>query len=284
MEDPYQSYIKSVTRHPLLSKEEEKALTLEYSKSKNDKIKTKLINSNLRLVIKIAMSYKKSGMPNLDLIQEGNIGLIKGVENYNPTLGVPLGNYAALWIRAYMLKYIVSNHRLVKLGTTEAQRKLFFNLQKERNALAAQGIEVTNEELANKFDLSEGEVESMAGRLAGHDVSITNAEGAEEGHGINEETLADCRSGSDSLLDSRRNSHRIRHLLDAFHDRLTHTNKLIFKSRIDVDFPDQSLEEIGMQIGVSKQRVKQIEDALKQRLVTYFKSNKVSPSALGIVE
>jgi len=266
MEDSYQSYIKSVTRHPLLTKEEEKALTLEYSKTKNEKIKAKLINSNLRLVIKIALSYKKSGMPNLDLIQEGNIGLIKGVENYNPALEVPLGNYAALWIRAYMLKYIVSNHRLVKLGTTEAQRKLFFNLQKERNALAAQGIEVTNEELASKFDLSEQEVESMSARMAGHDVSITTHDAAEEGHGISEETLADQGESCDTLLDARRNEHRIQNSLYEFQSKLSETQKLIFKSRIAVDYPDQSLEEIGAQIGVSKQRVQQIEAVLKEKL------------------
>lgn len=277
MEDSYQSYIKNVTRHPLLTKEEEKALTLEYFDSKNEKIKAKLINSNLRLVIKIALSYKKSGMPNLDLIQEGNIGLIKGVENYNPKLNVPLGNYAALWIRAYMLKYIVSNHRLVKLGTTEAQRKLFFNLQKEKNALAAQGIEVTNEELANKFDLDEREVESMSSRLAGHDVSITSHSDAEEGHGINEETLADQSESCDNLLDSCRAQHRIRVLLDEFQSRLDESQKLIFNNRITVDMPTMTLENIGIQIGVSKQRVQQIEATLKNRLFTFFKSNKISP-------
>ena len=153
--DPLQAYMQDVSRYPLLSREEEHALAVKYTETGDVEAAARLVTANLRLVVKIAYDYRRAYKNLLDLVQEGNIGLMQAVKKYDPYKGVKLSSYAAWWIRAYILRFILNNHRLVKLGTTQAQRKLFFNLKKEKAKLSAMGIEPTAEVIAKRLDVPE---------------------------------------------------------------------------------------------------------------------------------
>ena len=146
--DPLSAYLREVQRHRLLSPEETQALAEKFVKTQDSATAARLVTSNLRLVVKIAYEYRRAYKNIMDLIQEGNIGLMQAVKRYDPYRGVKLSSYAAWWIRAYILRFILNNWRLVKLGTTQAQRKLFFNLRKKRAELVALGIDPTNDEIA----------------------------------------------------------------------------------------------------------------------------------------
>ena len=170
--DPLRAYMAEVARHPLLTREEEQELALRYARTGDVDAAYRLVASNLRLVVKIAHEYQRTAFQLLDLIQEGNMGLMQAVKKYDPLKGVKLSTYAAWWILAYIIRFIVENWRLVKLGTTQAQRKLFFNLSREREKLLARGIDPTPRLLAHNLQVEEGEVEEMSARLAADDLSL----------------------------------------------------------------------------------------------------------------
>src|SRR5919197_3565378 len=178
--DPLRAYMAEVSRHPLLSRDEEHALAMRYHETGDFDAAYKLVASNLRLVVKIAHEYRRSAFSLLDLVQEGNIGLMQAVKKYDPFKGVKLSSYAAWWIRAYIIRFIMDNWRLVKLGTTQAQRKLFFNLAKEREKLLAHGIEPTPRLLARNLQVEEKDVEEMSARMASEDLSLDAPVGSED--------------------------------------------------------------------------------------------------------
>ena len=161
-----------VSRHPLLTREEEQELATRYARTGDRDAAWKLVTSNLRLVVKIAREYHRGVFQLLDLIQEGNVGLMQAVKKFDPLKGVKLSTYAAWWIRAYIIRFIMDNWRQVKLGTTQAQRKLFFNLCKERERLLARGIEPTPRLLARNLRVDEDDVNEMAARMSGDDLSL----------------------------------------------------------------------------------------------------------------
>src|SRR4029078_8829639 len=163
-----------------------------------------LVTSNLRLVVKIAYDYRRAYRHVMDLIQEGDIGLRQAVKRYDPYKGVKLSSYAAWWIRAYILRFILNNWRLVKLGTTQAQRKLFFNLNKEKPKLAALGIEPTAAEIANRLHVEEKEVVEMDRRLAQSEKSLDAPVGAAAGRAVSRlEMMPSLGSGPDAAMEAR---------------------------------------------------------------------------------
>src|SRR3954462_14021820 len=166
------AYMTEVRQFPLLTPEEEHALAVRLVEHGDTAAARKMIEANLRLVVKIAYEYRRAHRNLLDLVQEGNIGLIQAVGKFDPYRGVKLSSYAAFWIRAYMLKFILNNWRLVKIGTTQAQRKLFFNLRKEREKLEQLGFAPTTALLAEKLDVSEKDVIEMERRLAAPEASL----------------------------------------------------------------------------------------------------------------
>ena len=170
--DPMATYMAEVRRFPLLTPEEEKSLATRLVEHGDTSAARKLIEANLRLVVKIAYEYRRAHRNLLDLVQEGNVGLIQAVSKFDPYRGVKLSSYAAFWIRAYILKFILNNWRLVKIGTTQAQRKLFFNLRKERERLEQHGFQPTTALLAEKLDVHEREVIEMERRLAAPEASL----------------------------------------------------------------------------------------------------------------
>src|ERR1700687_2814972 len=138
--DPVQRYLTEIRRYPLLSREEEHELAVRFKENKDIEAAYRLVTANLRLVVMIAREYQRAFRNLLDLVQEGNIGLMEAVKNFDPYRGIRFPSYAVWWIRAYIIRYVMNNWRMVKLGTTQAQRKLFFNLQKEKDRLAAEGV------------------------------------------------------------------------------------------------------------------------------------------------
>ncbi|MCD6298267.1 MAG: sigma-70 family RNA polymerase sigma factor, partial [Deltaproteobacteria bacterium] len=173
--DPLQMYLLEIKGHELLTREEEKELAIRVREKEDEKAAYRLITSNLRLVVKIAMDFHRYWAKNLlDLIQEGNVGLLQAVKKFDPYRGIKFSYYASFWIKAYMLKFIMDNWKLVKIGTTQSQRKLFFNLAKERDKLIAQGFAPEPKLLAERLDVKEEEVVEMSQRLGGWEVSLSS--------------------------------------------------------------------------------------------------------------
>ncbi|MGH7327839.1 MAG: sigma-70 family RNA polymerase sigma factor, partial [Polyangiaceae bacterium] len=182
--DAMTAYQREIQRHPLLSPEETHALAVDFVKSQNPQLAARLVTANLRLVVKIAYEYRRAYKNIMDLVQEGNIGLMQAVKRYDPYRGVKLSSYAAYWIRAYILRFILNNWRLVKLGTTQAQRKLFFNLRKKKAELISMGIDPTNAEIAKQLNVAENEVAEMDVRLAASEKSLDAPVGDADGRSI----------------------------------------------------------------------------------------------------
>ena len=171
--DPLQMYLKEIARFPMLDPEEEYALAKRVQEENDQDAAFKIVSSHLRLVVKIAMDFQRRWMQNgLDLIQEGNVGLLKAVTKFDPEKGIKFSYYAAFWIKAYILKYIMDNWRMVKIGTTQTQRKLFYNLNKERQRLQTMGFNPSTEVLSERLGVSEAEIDEMDQRLSKNDMSL----------------------------------------------------------------------------------------------------------------
>ncbi|MBW2190782.1 MAG: RNA polymerase factor sigma-32, partial [Deltaproteobacteria bacterium] len=229
-----------------------------------------LVTSNLRLVVKIAYDYRQAYKNLLDLVQEGNIGLMQAVKKYDPYKGVKLSSYAAWWIRAYMLRYILNNHRLVKVGTTQAQRKLFFNLQKEKARLSAMGIEPTAALVAERLNVPERDVVSMDMRLAAGDASLDAPVGTAEGRPVARVELlpSDDVRIDDTLADAEVGD-QFSKKIHEFGALLENKEKKIFDDRLVAEDP-KTLQMLGDEFGVSRERVRQIEKRLLQKLKDFL--------------
>ncbi len=268
--DPLGVYMRDVQRYALLSKEEEHDLAVQFLENDDLEAAKRLVTSNLRLVVKIAYDYRQAYKNLLDLVQEGNIGLMQAVKKYDPYKGVKLSSYAAWWIRAYMLRYILNNHRLVKVGTTQAQRKLFFNLQKEKARLSAMGIEPTAEIVAERLNVPERDVVSMDMRLAAGDASLDAPVGTSDGRSVARVELLpseDLRI-DDTLADAEVGV-QFSEKIHEFGALLENKEKKIFDDRLVAEEP-KTLQTLGDEFGVSRERVRQIEKRLLQKLKDFL--------------
>jgi RNA polymerase sigma-32 factor len=263
--------MRDVQRYPLLSKEEEHALAVRFLEEDDLEAAKRLVTSNLRLVVKIAYGYRQAYKNILDLVQEGNIGLMQAVKKYDPYKGVKLSSYAAWWIRAYILRYILNNHRLVKVGTTQAQRKLFFNLQKEKARLSAMGIEPTAKIIAERLNVPERDVVSMDMRLTAGDASLDAPVGMGEGRTVARVELLpseDVRA-DDTLADAEVGDQFFTKIHE-FGKSLEGKEKQIFDDRLVAEDP-KTLQALGDEFGVSRERVRQIEKRLLEKLKAYLR-------------
>lgn len=266
-----QAYMNDINRFPLLDKPTINKLTIEYAASKDPVLRTKLINHNLRLVVKIGFEYRAAYHNLLDLIQEGNIGLIKGVEKFDPAKEVPLASYLAMWIRAYMLRFIMNSHRLVKVGTTESQRKLFFNLSKEKAKLEALGIEATDAVMAEHLEVEEKELTEMQQRMGASEGSISSDDDDKSDMPLVSEIIA-----PDIALEKEELKVNLRDLLAKFREGLVKKGAdkkvIVFDLRFMSDDPE-TLEAVGAKecMDVTRERVRQIESELKESLQIYLR-------------
>src|SRR5512142_1115774 len=269
--DPIRAYMAEVSRHPVLGREEEHALAVRYRETGDVDAAYKLVASNLRLVVKIANEYRRSAFHLLDLVQEGNMGLMQAVKKYDPFKGVKLSSYAAWWIRAYIIRFIMDNWRMVKLGTTQAQRKLCFNLSKEREKLLARGIEPTPRLLARNLQVEERDVEEMTARMGSEDVSLDaplRGDG-DEARQTRLDRYADRGPGADEALGDEELKRIFREKLDAFAASLTdEKERYIFEHRLlprDGQEP-LTLQQIGDRFHLTRERARQIEAKMVKKL------------------
>jgi RNA polymerase sigma-32 factor len=270
--DPLSAYMREVQRHTLLSPDEEHRLAVNYQTNPEDlAAASRLVTANLRLVVKIAYEYRRAYKNMMDLIQEGNIGLMQAVKKYDPYRGVKLSSYAAWWIRAYMLRFILNNWRLVKLGTTQAQRKLFFNLSKEKARLSALGIEPTDAEIAKRLNVAESEVAEMDKRLSRSDASLDASVGESDGRSVSRvELMPSLNSTPDQIAEGAELSEMLQGRLSEFREKLSGKDIIIFDKRVVADEP-LTLQELGDEFGVSRERVRQLEARLTGKLRDYLK-------------
>ncbi len=275
---PRRAYMAVVSRHPLLTRGEEQELATRYARTGDRDAAWKLVSSNLRLVVKIAREYHRGVFQLLDLIQEGNVGLMQAVKKFDPLKGVKLSTYAAWWIRAYIIRFIMDNWRQVKLGTTQAQRKLFFNLAKERERLLARGIDPTPQLLARNLRVDEEDVNEMAARMAGDDLSLDQPMRADDGDSSTSR-LDRLEDGSATPADESVGADQLRRLfrekLEAFGKTLTdEREKAIFQDRL---LPPEgtepaTLSDLGDRFGLTRERARQIEAKLTARLRDYMRA------------
>jgi RNA polymerase sigma-32 factor len=272
--DPLQAYMREVQRHPLLSSDEEHKLAVEYVKGgQNRDVAARLVTANLRLVVKIAYEYRRAYRNMMDLVQEGNIGLMQAVKRYDPYRGVKLSSYAAWWIRAYMLRFILNNWRLVKVGTTQAQRKLFFNLNKEKARLTAMGIEPSHAEIAKRLNVAESEVTEMDRRLARADASLDATVNEADGRSTTRlELMPSTNATPDQIAEGAEFSELLQGQLEEFRKTLIGKDVAIFDKRVVADEP-LTLQELGDQFGVSRERVRQLESRLMGKLREHLREN-----------
>ena len=262
--DPLQRYIAEASQYPLLSKNEEHDLAIRYFKQGDIEAAHKLVTANLRFVIKIAYEYAKYGLRLIDLVQEGNIGLMRAVKSFNPYKDTRLITYAVWWIRSYIHDYIQKNWSLVKIGTTQAQRKLFYQLQKERDELAKYNIQETPKLLADKLNVKEEEVVEMQKRMKSRDLSL-DAPIGDEDKSTHIDFVADESGQVEEILSEKEEEHLMMIRMKKFEHSLKGRDLFIYQKRLISDAP-MSLQELGDHFGVSKERARQLEERIKKGL------------------
>ncbi len=258
-------YLQEISQYELLSREETEELAIKFRETGDPDAAYRLVSSNLRLVVKVAMDFQKYWMQNfMDLIQEGNIGLVQAAKKFDPYRGVKFSYYAAYWIRAYILKFIMDNWRLVKIGTTQAQRKLFFGLNKEKKLLEAQGFTVDVKLLADRLNVKESEIIEMGQRMDNWDVSL-EAPVRNDSEEQQKDFIPCVSPGIEEIIAGREIRERLGEVLDGMMDRFNPKEQVILQKRLLSDEP-LTLQIIAEQFSISRERVRQIEVNLLKKI------------------
>lgn len=258
-------YLQEISQYELLSREETEELAIRFKETGDPNAAYRLVSSNLRLVVKVAMDFQKYWMQNfMDLVQEGNVGLVQATKKFDPYRGVKFSYYAAYWIRAYILKFIMDNWRLVKIGTTQAQRKLFFSLNKEKKLLEAQGFRPDVKLLAERLNVKESDVVEMSQRMDNWDVSL-EAPVRSDSEDEQKSFLPSGGPGIEDNVAGRQMRERLGKVLAAVDDRLNDKERMILQTRLLTDEP-KTLQTIADEFGISRERVRQIEANLLKKL------------------
>jgi RNA polymerase sigma-32 factor len=267
--DPLGRYLSEIRRFPLLTREEEAEIAKRYHRHHDREDAFRLVTANLRLVVKIALEFARASRNVLDLIQEGNVGLMEAIKNFDPYRGIRFPSYAVWWVRAYIYRYLINNWRLVKIGTTQAQRKLFFNLRKESERLEAQGFRPEPKLLAQRMGVKESEVREMQDRMSQSEVSLDQPSGQSEDVALVEVLPDDSHNPEEAAAAGEwRNFARER--VEEFAATLKDKELEIFHQRLLTEDP-ATLQEIGERFGISRERVRQIETRLKNRLRDFIR-------------
>lgn len=266
------AYLAEIRKFSPLTREEEHEAAVEYTKTKSPEAAKKLVFGSLWLVVKIARDYERVARNVLDLIQEGNIGLMEAVQNFDPYRGVRFPSYAVWWIRAYIIRYIIANWRLVKIGTTQAQRKLFFNLKKESERLEREGIYPSTKLLADRLNVREGDVIEMSQRLGGPDVSV-DAPIQDESDSNLLSVLPSGDESAEEVMAKKELHEALQGAILAFKESLNPKESRIFQGRV-LDEDRLTLQDLSDELSISKERVRQIENKLRDKL-KLFVSNRL---------
>ena len=269
----FQRYLRSLRAAEVLPPEEERRLAFLYRDHKDHDAGTRLVRGNLRLVVKIAEEYGRSEDQLMDLIQEGNMGLLHALGKFDPDRGVKLSSYAAWWIRAYILKFVLANFRVVRLGTTLAQRKLFYKLRRERERLERNGAEVDVNQLAVALDVRPADVAEMEMRLGSPEVSLDAPVRSDDDRPAPSSNLVSSDPGirPDQQLEEDEFRNRLRSCIERFGQALTGRERQIFAERLVSDEP-LTLQELGKRYGVSRERARQLESRLKEKIRVHLEA------------
>jgi RNA polymerase sigma-32 factor len=267
-----QQYLAEVRRYPFLTKEEELALFREYQTKDSREAAVKLILSNLRVSVSIAAEYLHTGADHMDLIQEGNVGLMQAIKKFDPAKNVRFYAYAAWWVRAYILRYLLNTHRLVKVGTTQDQRKLFYNLRKEKAKLEREGFTPDAKLLADRLNVSERDVVEMDQRMGSWELSLDQPLTQDNDGGTLLDVLPAQEVPADEQLASQQLRLLFRKKLAEFTKTLPERDEDILRNRILSETP-VTLEDLGQKYGITKERTRQLEARLIKRLRDYIKKD-----------
>jgi RNA polymerase sigma-32 factor len=269
--DPLQRYMWEVSRIPLISREEERELAIRYRETGDIGAAYKLVTSNLRLVVKIAIDFQRYWINSLlDLIQEGNIGLMQAAKKFDPYKGVKFSYYGSFWIKAYILRFIIDNWSLVKVGTTQAQRKLFFRLKREKEKLESLGRELYPKLISERLGVKEAEVVEMDQRLAGREISL-EAPLIGDGRGVYGDLIPSQEEAVDQRLAEAEMKEMLHRKLIIFRKGLNKKEQDILDSRLMTENP-LTLQDIGEKYGISRERVRQLEVRLRKKLKVFLEN------------
>ena len=271
--DSLHLYLREVGRFPMLKPDEEFELARRVQKTGDSDAAFRLVSSHLRLVVKIAMDFQRRWMQNvLDLIQEGNVGLMRAVNKFDPDKGIKFSYYAAFWIRAYILKFIMDNWRMVKIGTTQAQRKLFYNLNRERQKLIAEGFDPDAAVLAERLGVGEDQIVEMQQRLDASDMSLDATVGDDSGNATRMDFLPALGPGIEERIAGQEIASLLQDKLRDILPSLSEKEAYILEHRLLTDDP-VTLREIGERYNVTRERVRQLEARLLQKLKNHLSSD-----------
>lgn len=266
-----QQYLAEIRRYPYLSKEEELRLFQEYRTHGSREAAVKLIMANLRVSVAIAAEYLHTGADHMDLIQEGNVGLMQAIKKFDPTKNVRFYAYAAWWSRAYILRYLLNTFRLVKIGTTQDQRKLFYNLKKEKAKLEREGFAPDTKLLADRLNVRERDVIEMDARLGNWELSLDQPIGENQ-----DGSLLDIIPSQQKPADEQLADHQLRTLFRAklaeFIKTLEERDEDILRNRILSENP-LTLDDLGSKYGITKERTRQLEARIIKRLRDYIRKD-----------
>jgi len=276
--DPLRRYLKEVEKYPFLTAEEERSLAEEYRKTHDVEAARKLVSAHLRLVVRIAMEYRKAYYSVLDLIQEGNVGLMHAVKKFDPDKGARFAHYASWWIKSFILKFILDNFRLIRIGTTKDQKKLFYNLMREKEKIENLGFSPDKKLLSKALDVSEKAIEEMTQRLTQPEYALEAPVG-QGGEAILKDFIAVDQKTADDMIAAKQTQDILQDKLKEFTGKLNEREMKIFSQRLMADLPI-TLQEIADDYGISKERVRQIEERILKKLREYFKKQGIKAEML----
>ena len=268
--DPLTTYLNEIRKYPVLSKEEEAKLAKRYFETKDPEAAQALVRANLRFVVKIAAEYARFSSRMIDLIQEGNVGLMHAVKEYNPNKGARLITYAVWWIRGYIQEYLMRQFSMVRIGTTANQRKLFYQLQRQKNELEKMSSPENIAQLSHKLGIPKEEVEEMAKRVSGRDVSLDKTADDDSGATLSLGSILRKEDGSLPLDEQLALAEQLKFLKDAIEKikgTLTEKEKIILDERVLNEEP-LTLQEIGEKYHITREAVRQNEARLINKIKT----------------
>jgi RNA polymerase sigma-32 factor len=273
--DPLALYLQEIRKYPLLTREQELELAKKYYDTRDPKLAQTLVKSNLRFVVKVAAEYAKFSSKLIDVIQEGNVGLMHAVKEFNPYKGNRLITYAVWWIRGYIQEYLMRQFSMVRIGTTANQRKLFYQLQRQKQELEKMSSPENIALLSHKLGIPEDEITEMAKRLSSRDVSLDKPSSSEEDSATPLSTLLKKEDGSLPLDEQMALDEQLTLLMDAINnlrESLTEKEKILLEERILSDEP-LTLQEIGDKYKITREAVRQTEARLMKKIKDAMLSN-----------
>lgn len=263
--DALSKYLAEIRNYPVLSREEELTVAKKYFDHKDPAAAQTLVKSNLRFVVKIAAEYSKFGAKMIDLIQEGNVGLMHAVRDFNPYKGARLITYAVWWIRGHIQEYMMRQYSMVRIGTTQNQRKLFYQLQKEKDALDALGLEPTTALLSSRLGIPEDEIEAMSQRMNGRDVSLDKPFAGDSGSSLGDMQRNDDALPLDEQMAKNEQLQILQNKINELRPHLSEKENIILEERV-LAYEPLTLQEIGDKYKITREAVRQTEARLMEKI------------------